>query len=250
VASRLVVVSGGGTGIGRAVAAAFAAAGDEVVILGRRPGPLAEAAEKINAAAGAERVRAHPADLTEPDQVRAAAADITAGGRRVDVLVNNAGGNVAPAPPDSLERIRADWEANIAGNVLPAVLLTAALLPALRRPGGRIVTVTSIAAFRGPATYGGAKAALHPWAAELATALGPEGVTVNVVAPGYVPDTEFYGARMSSEFDAGRVAQTLVGRGGTPAEVAAAVTYLASADAGFVTGQILQINGGARPGVG
>ncbi|MEU7868701.1 SDR family oxidoreductase [Dactylosporangium sp. NPDC049140] len=249
-ASRLVVVSGGGTGIGRAVAAAFADAGDEVAVLGRRPGPLAEAAEKINASAGAERVRAYTADLTEPEQVRSVAAEITAGGRRVDVIVNNAGGNFAPAPPDSLERIRADWEANVAGNVLPTVLLTAALRPALRRPGGRIVTVTSVAAFRGPATYGGSKAALHPWSAELATALAPEGVTVNVVAPGYIPDTEFYGARMSPEFDAGRAAQAPMGRGGTPAEVAAAVRYLASAEAGFVTGQILQINGGALFGRG
>jgi 3-oxoacyl-[acyl-carrier protein] reductase len=112
------------------------------------------------------------------------------------------------------------------------------------------VTVTSVAAFRGPATDGGSKAALHPWSAELATALAPEGVTVNVVAPGYIPDTEFYGARMSPEFDAGRAAQAPMGRGGTPAEVAAAVRYLASAEAGFVTGQILQINGGALFGRG
>ena len=69
------------------------------------------------------------------------------------------------------------------------MLLTHALLPRIRRPGGRIVTIGSIAAFRGPATYGGAKAALHPWSAELSVALAPEGISVNVVAPGFVADT-------------------------------------------------------------
>lgn len=248
--ARLVVVSGGGTGIGRAVAAAFAEQGDDVVVIGRRPGPLAETVEQVNAAVGGKQLRAVQADLTDPAQVRAAAAQITEDGREVDVVVNNAGGNFAPTPPESLEQIRRDWEVNVAGNVLPVVLLTAALLPSLRRPGGRIVTVTSIAAFRGPATYGGAKAALHPWSADLATRLAPEGVSVNVVAPGYIPATEFYGDRMNPDFHAGRAKQAPMNRGGDADEVAAAVVYLAGARSGFVTGQILQVNGGALLGRG
>jgi 3-oxoacyl-[acyl-carrier protein] reductase len=168
----------------------------------------------------------------------------------VDVVVNDAGGNFAPFPAQDLEGIRADWLANVEGNVLPAVLLTHALLPLLRRPGGRIVTIGSIAAFRGPATYGGAKAALHPWSAELATALAPEGIAVNVVAPGYVTETEFYGERMGPELHADRSARAPARRGAEPEEIAALVAYLASASAGFVTGQIVQANGGALLGRG
>jgi 3-oxoacyl-[acyl-carrier protein] reductase len=247
---RLAVVSGGGTGIGRAVALALAAEGADLVILGRRPEPLAAAAAAVNDTVGAPRVRHVVADLRDPDQVAYAAERITGGGRLVDILVNNAGGNFAPNPTAELSRLRDDWMTNVTGNVLPAVLLTQALLPTLRRPGGRIVTITSIAAFRGPATYGGAKAALHPWSAELAQRLAPDGVTVNVVAPGYIMDTEFYGARMSAEFHAGRARQSPMNRGGTVGEVAATVAHLASPKAGYLTGQIIQVNGGAMPGRG
>jgi 3-oxoacyl-[acyl-carrier protein] reductase len=247
---RLAVVSGGGTGIGRGIAAALAAAGDDVVIIGRRPDPLAAAAAAINADTGAKRVRLVTADLSVPAQAEMAAGEITGTGREVDVLVNNAGGNVAPFPAEDLAGIRDDWQANLNANVLPAVLLTQALLPAIRRPGGRIVTVTSIAAFRGPATYGGAKAALHPWSAALALRLAPDGITVNVVAPGYVAGTEFYGERMSPDFHDGRARQAPMHRGGDVAEIAATVAHLAGPDAGFITGQVIQINGGALLGRG
>lgn len=248
--TRTAIVTGGGTGIGAAVARRLAASGDDVVILGRRPEPLAAAAEKINAAAGAPRVRWHAADLADPDQVAAAIEAVVEPGQAVDVLVNNAGGNFVSAPSGELAGIRADWLANLAGNILPAVLITAAVLPLLRRPGGRIITITSVAAFRGPATYGGAKAALHPWSAELATKLAPEGIAVNVVAPGYVMDTEFYGTRMTPEFHQSRVDLAPARRGGTPDEIAATVAHLADPSAGFLTGQIIQVNGGQLLGRG
>ncbi|XXU39010.1 SDR family oxidoreductase [Sorangium sp. So ce1000] len=243
-------MTGGGTGIGAAIAQRLALSGDDVIILGRRPEPLAATAEKINAAAGTPRVRWHAADLADPDQVAAAVEAIIAPGEAVDILVNNAGGNFVPSPRADLAGMRADWLANLTGNVLPVVLITAAVLPAMRRPGGRIVTVTSVAAFRGPASYGGAKAALHPWSAELAVKLAPEGITVNVVAPGYVMDTEFYGARMTPEFHRSRVERAPARRGATPDEVAATVAHLADASAGFITGQIIQINGGQLLGRG
>jgi 3-oxoacyl-[acyl-carrier protein] reductase len=248
--ARVVVVSGGGTGIGRAIAHAFAADGDDVFVLGRRRAVLDEAAGTINRAVGAARVHALCADLRQPEWVGEAARQIVNGAGTVDVLVNNAGGNFAAHPQNGLEGVRDDWRTNFEGNVLPAVLLTHALLPRLRRPGGRIVTIGSIAAFRGPATYGGAKAALHPWAAELAIALAPEGISVNVVAPGYVTDTEFYGERMGPELHDDRCRRAPAGRGADPGEIAALVRYLAGPDSGFVTGQILQANGGALLGRG
>ena len=248
--SRVAVVSGGGTGIGRAIAHALAADGYEVFVLGRRRAVLDEAAQAINDALGAERARALCADLRQPEWVAEVARQITNGAGTVDVLVNNAGGNFAAHPQNGLEGVRDDWRTNFEGNVLPAVLLTHALLPRLRRPGGRIVTIGSIAAFRGPATYGGSKAALHPWSAELAVALAPEGIAVNVVAPGYVTETEFYGDRMGQELHEDRCRRAPAGRGADPSEIAALVRYLAGKDAGFVTGQILQANGGALLGRG
>ena len=249
-ARRVAVVSGGGTGIGRAVAQALAADGDEVFVIGRRRRVIEDAAKAINDALGAEHVHPLVADLREPAAVAEAAERIGSAAPTVDVVVNNAGGNFAAHPKADLNGMRDDWRTNFEGNVLPAVLLTHALLPRLRRPGGRIVTIGSIAAFRGPATYGGAKAALHPWSAELAVALAPEGISVNVVAPGFVAGTEFYGDRMGPELREDRSRRTPAGRMGEPGEVAALVRYLAGPDAGFVTGQILQANGGALLGRG
>ena len=244
---RRIVVSGGGTGIGRAIAASFAAGGDHVTLLGRREKVLATAAGELNDAHGPGLVDHFAADLADPGQVRDAAAFLAAGGQ-VDVVVTNAGGNVAPDGDGTLEGIADGYLRNFAANVLTAVLLTESLLPHLRRPGGRIVHLSSIAAVRGPGSYGGSKAAVQAYTYELAQRLGRDGVTANAVAPGYVGDTEFFGDRATPEFVASRVAQTLTGNPGRPDEVAAAVQYLASPAAAYTTGQILHVNGGAMLG--
>ncbi len=237
------MVSGGGTGIGRATAAAFAADGAQVVVLGRREEVLRAAAEELRAQYGKDAADYRVADLTEPAQVREAAAFVASGGP-VDVVVTNAGGNVATGDDGSLEGIADGYRRNFAANVLTAVLLTEALLPHLRRPGGRIVHLSSIAAVRGPGSYGGAKAAVHAYTYELAARLGAEGITANAVAPGFVGGTEFFGDRATPEFVATRVDATLTGQPGRPEEIAAAIQYLASPAAAYVTGQILHINGG------
>lgn len=241
---RFAVVSGGGTGIGAAVARGLVDDGYDVLIVGRRADMLSHAAERIGAECGRpEAVRTVTADLTDPAQLAGVVEAV--GERTVDAVVNNAGGYLG-GPTDTLADVAAWWRANLDANVLTAVLLTEALLPALRRPGGRVLLISSIAAQRGGAgPYSAAKAALHGWAYDLAARLGPEQITANVVSPGYVAETEFFGDRMTPEGHAKRVAATLVGRAGVPDDIAAAVRYLVSPAAGYVTGQVLGVNGGS-----
>jgi NAD(P)-dependent dehydrogenase (short-subunit alcohol dehydrogenase family) len=238
--SRIVVVSGGGTGIGRAIAATFAGAGDRVTIVGRRADALERAAKELPGD-----VTPVPADLTVPADVERLAGTL----EHVDVVVNNAGGAASDGPLSTLDDHVREWRQELDANVLTAVLLTTALEPKLR-PDGRVILMSSIAAVRGGGSYGAAKAALHGWAYALAARLGGRGITVNVVAPGYTTGTEFFGDSMSPERHERLVGQTLVGRPGEPDDVAAAVSYLASPAAGYVTGQILQVNGGAVFGRG
>jgi 3-oxoacyl-[acyl-carrier protein] reductase len=173
---------------------------------------------------------------------------------RVDVLVNAAGGSAALAPaPSSLDGLAQAawaWKENLRLNTMTAVLLTEALKPHLARPGGRVLLVSSIAAYRGSGSgsYGASKAALHPYAYDLAAELGPHGVTVNVVAPGFIDDTGFFRDQLSDERRTTLISQTLNQRAGEPGDVAETVHWLASPAAGHVTAQILQVNGGAERG--
>lgn len=232
---RNVVVTGGGTGIGLAVARRFATAGDDVVIVGRRRDVLVSAAASIG-----ERARPLVCDLTDPDAVEALLELLP---ERIDVLVNNAGSRelaVGTGPHAVLARWRGDFERN----VLTAVLLTESVRDRLTVGSGRVVTISSIAALRGAGSYGASKAALHAWNYTLAAQLGPSGITANVVAPGTIAGTEFFGSRWNEAEANRRAGRTLVGRIGEPGDVAAAVEFLASAEAGFITGEILHCNGG------
>ncbi|GAA2591968.1 SDR family oxidoreductase [Winogradskya consettensis] len=235
---RNVIVTGGATGIGYAVAEAFATAGDQVVITGRRKEVLEAAATRLGPA-----VRAVSFDAADPIAVSNALADLPG---TVDVLVNNAGGNTDFLAPDddSLAALAASYRANLDANLLSAVLVTAALQP--RFPdGARIVTIGSIAAANGAGSYGAAKAAVESWSVSVATELGPRGITSNVVSPGLVTETEFFRGRLTDERTARLVATTLNKRPGAPTDIAATVTFLASPGAGHLTGQVLHVNGGA-----
>lgn len=219
-------------------------AGDEVTIIGRRVDVLAAAAAELNAGGGDGQVRTVPSDLSQPDDVARAAAAIGSD-RPVDVIVNNAG-SAGSATAEGLTGVAADWEAELRRNVLTAVLLTEALEPLLRRPGASIINVSSIAAVNGGGdSYSGAKAAVLGWTLDLAIRLGADGIRVNVVVPGYIEGTEFFGDRMTDERHQRLVARTLLGRAGVPDDVAGCVFFLASDDAAYVTAHFLHVNGGA-----
>jgi 3-oxoacyl-[acyl-carrier protein] reductase len=236
--SRLAVVSGGGTGIGRSTAGMLAGEGYDVIIVGRRADVLADAVKWIGPQASAV-----TADVSDPAQIPAVTAAV--GDRPLDVLVNNAGAYV-PGADSTLDQVASHWRANLDSNVLSAVLLTTSLLPALRRPGGRIILTSSIAAQKGGGgPYSAAKAALHGYALDLAVELGESGITVNVVSPGYVTDSEFFAGRMTPEGHRNRVDATLVKRAGAPQDIAEAVRWLVGPGGGYVTGQIINVNGGS-----
>ncbi|KUM82072.1 MULTISPECIES: SDR family NAD(P)-dependent oxidoreductase [Streptomyces] len=244
--ARNVVISGGGTGIGLAAAQLFAADGDQVLLLGRR----AEVLEQ----AGVPRALTYAADLSRPRGVRGVERFVAAELGTVDVLIHSAGGAGYLEPEvdsdEPLDVVLHNWTLNFGLNTLTAALLTEALKDRLADPGGRVLFLSSIAAFRGSGSgaYAGSKAALHPYAHDLARQLGPRGITVNVVAPGYVEDTDFFGDTMDEERRRRLIAETSTGRAATPGDVAATLHWLASHAAGHITSQIIQVNGGAERG--
>jgi 3-oxoacyl-[acyl-carrier protein] reductase len=248
--SRVAVVSGGGTGIGRAAAAALAGNGMDVVILGRRAEVLRVAVEELNGdrPAASGEISWVRADVSDPVQVAEAAEVIRERYPVVDAVVNNAGGSARAAGAD-LGELASVWLEAYQTNVITAVLLTSALLPVMRRPGGRVIIVGSRAAATGGASpaYVAAKAALGGWVLSLAARLGPEGITANVVAPGYTAGTELLTGRMPADRHERILAGIAAGRAAQPEEVAAVIAFLASAEASYVSGQVITADGGARP---
>ena len=239
------IVTGAGTGMGRACALELAA-DHQVVMVGRRLEVLEQAAAEANGS-----VMVHAADLSMLDDVQRLVGAVMSRFGRIDVLVNSAG--AAQWQPIltgmELSDIAEIWAAMLAQNATTTFLTCYAVAPHLTRPGGRIVNFSSEGAVKGGPRPGGAgylasKGAVQGLSIALAQELSAQGITVNVVSPGYIADTE-----MSSALPQDRkeqlVAATAVKRGGVSDEVAALVRYLVSPRSGFVTGQIMHINGGS-----
>jgi 3-oxoacyl-[acyl-carrier protein] reductase len=236
---RVALVTGSARGLGRAIAVRLAADGLAVAINDRsgHGEPVVEAIRETGGTAAA-----FPADVTDADAVDRLVVEIAATLGPVDVLVLNATGPQPPAALADLER----HAGMLAFFVHSPVLLGGAVIAGMReRGGGRIVHVDSEVVDKPPpgmSAYVTAKAAqlglMRSWARELA----PDGITVNAVAPGFIPVERH--ADVDSDERARYVATVPAGRFGTPEEVAAAVSFFASEDAAFVTGQRIVVDGG------
>ncbi len=241
---RVALVTGATGGIGAATARALHARGAKLALTGRRAAELeALAAELGGAKPGGEGVLVAPADLADPAAPAALVEQVEGALGSLDILVNNAG---FTRDMLALRMGDADWAAVIEVDLTaPFRLARAALRGMMKRRHGRIVSIASIVGVTGnagQANYAAAKAGLIGMSKSLAQEVATRGVTVNVVAPGFVKT-----AMTDALPEAARtklLERIPTGRMGAPEDIGAAVVYLASAEAAWVTGQTLHVNGG------
>ncbi|MGQ0733034.1 MAG: 3-oxoacyl-ACP reductase FabG [Acidobacteriota bacterium] len=237
---KVAIVTGASRGIGRAVAGELARRGATVVAVAR--GDHARAVADELAAAGLK-AEAAAADMTDPASLEDLVRGTLERHGRIDVLVSNAG---ITKDQLMLRMKRSDWDEVLATNLTAAfVLCQAVLKPMIRQRSGRIVAVSSVVGQTGnagQANYAASKAGLIGFCKSLAREVASRSVTVNVVAPGLIDTDMTRALKDGAHHD--WAAQIPLARLGTPADVAAAVCFLASDEASYITGQVLGVNGG------
>ena len=243
--SRAVLVTGASRGIGAAIALAFAQRGDRVAVHCRDA--VADARAVRDALPGQGHIVVQ-ADLADAEGLRVMVDDVASLFGGLDVLVNNAGIYVDhPVLGTSYEQWQAAWQSTLGVNLVGAANVTWCAVRHMTAGGrgGRIVNVGSRGAYRGEPThpaYGAAKAGLHAFGQSLAVALAPHGITVASVAPGYVA-TDMTAEELATPAGDAIRAQSPFNRVATPEEIAAAVVYLASPEAAWSSGAVLDLNG-------
>jgi 3-oxoacyl-[acyl-carrier protein] reductase len=246
---RTAVVTGGGRGIGAGIACRLAARDHNVAIVDVNEANTHDVVGAINAAGGY--AIGVTADIADADQVSTAFERIAADLGPVGVLVNNAG-----VLRDNLlfKMTESDWDTVMSVHLKGAFLCCRAGQKDMVRAGyGRIVSISSTSALgnRGQANYSAAKAGLQGFTKTLAIELGKFGITVNCVAPGFIATemTKATAKQLGTDWDdfvSARASRIPVGRAGQPDDIAAAVTFFTSEEAGYVTGQVLYVDGGSR----
>ena len=238
---RIALVTGAAQGIGRAIAMELASAGATLALVDMNEAKLAETAAEL-AATGAT-AAAFTMNVSSEESIEAGAKAILGKFGKVEILVNNAG---ITRDNLMLRMKRADWDSVLGINLTGAFLLTQALLgPMLKNRWGRIVNIASVVGRTGQAgqvNYSASKAGLIGFTRSLAREVASRNITVNAVAPGYIetPMT----AVLNEQQNAAMIAAIPLGRRGTPQDVAQAVKFLASDAASYITGHVLDVNGG------
>lgn len=245
---RRALVTGAGHGIGSAIAVRLASAGADVVV---HYGTSADGAKDVAAriVAMGRKACTVQADVTDPVEVQSLVDSAVGYLGGLDILVTNAGHLVQRCSIEAMEVSL--WHQIIDANATSTFLTCRAAVPALREGGGRIITMSSLAAHNGggpgAVAYAAAKAAVSGLTRGLAKELAPDGITVNAVAPGFIGGTSFHGTFTPEAAQTAIVGGIPLGRAGTPDDVADVVLWLASSLSGFVTGTTVDINGGQWP---
>jgi len=239
---QVVIVTGAGRGIGKAAAINFAKLGASVAVVSRTEANSAKVADEINDIR-AEAARPYAVDVADFDAVQAAGELILKDLGRCDVLVNNAG---ITRDTLAMRMTSEDWDAVLDTNLKGAFNFTRAILRQMvKQRSGRIINISSVSGLvgvAGQANYAASKAGLIGMTKTLARELAGRGITVNVVAPGFI-DTDMTSV-LSDDVKTGALGQIPLNRFGGVDDIAAAISFLASQSAGYITGQVLAVDGG------